>query len=377
MTDNTLKVMDRRFVLTSIYFYISQGCNLRCRHCWISPKFQADGSHSNQCLPFDLFESILEQGMPMGVKSVKLTGGEPLLHPDILKILGIIGQKNLVLSLETNAVLCTPEIAERVAAIKKRFVSVSLDGANAETHEWVRGVKGCFNDAIEGIHNLVAVGVRPQIIMTVMRRNKDQIEDMVLLAESLGASSVKLNLLQPTERGKVMHEKGESLTIKEYVELGKWIERTLKKSHRIKIIYSHPFAFKPLGNIFGPSGDGCNICSAMGVIGVLADGSYALCGIGESVPELVFGHSARDRLEDVWINAPMLHQIREGLPKRLEGICHDCMMKNMCRGFCIAHNYYRSKNLWAPYWYCEESLNSGLFPESRRLQKDLLSSNEK
>ena len=95
-----------------------------------------------------------------------------------------------------------------------------------------------------------------------------------------------------------------------------------------------------------------------------------MCGIGKTVPELVFGHAADDSLEDVWNNALVLCELREGLPVRLEGICGDCLLKGLCRGGCIAQNYYRSKDMWAPFWYCEEAKKRGLFPETRMRPQD-------
>jgi SynChlorMet cassette radical SAM/SPASM protein ScmF len=247
-----------------------------------------------------------------------------------------------------------------------KHVSVSLDGVGAQTHEWVRGVKGCFEAAIQGIRNLVAAGIRPQVIMTLMRRNVDQIEAVVRLAASLGCSSVKFNIVQPTARGVKMHETGETLLIGEILRLGDWVENTLSAASRLPLFYSHPSAFRPMGKMFGCEGAGCGICGIHGILGVLADGSYALCGIGETVPELVFGHAAKDALADVWRDNLVLREIREGLPRRLEGICGECLMKGVCLGSCIAQNYCRSRNLWAPHWYCEEAQRAGLFPASRR-----------
>ena len=103
----------------------------------------------------------------------------------------------------------------------------------------------------------------------------------------------------------------------------------------------------------------------LGILGVLANGNYALCGIGMNVPELVFGHAETDRLEDLWETTKVLKELREGLTDRLEGICGDCVMKGVCLGSCIAQNYYKSNNLWAPFWYCEEAKKAGLFPETR------------
>lgn len=167
-----------KYSLDQIYFYLTEGCNLRCSHCWIQPKYQSQG-HSYPALSFDLFQSIIEQAKPLGLSAVKLTGGEPLLHPQINEILELIQMEKLGLVVETNGILCTPQLAQKMANCTNPFVSVSLDGADAETHEWVRGVDGCFKAAQRGIRNLVAAGIRPQIIMTVMRRNKDQLEKVV------------------------------------------------------------------------------------------------------------------------------------------------------------------------------------------------------
>jgi radical SAM protein with 4Fe4S-binding SPASM domain len=80
---------------------------------------------------------------------------------------------------------------------------------------------------------------------------------------------------------------------------------------------------------------------------------------------MVFGDATRVSLADVWAGNPVLREIRKGLPRSLKGVCGDCVVKNLCLGSCIAQNYYRSRDLWAPFWYCEEAKRLGLFPDSR------------
>ena len=349
--------------LGMLYFYLTEGCNLRCRHCWLAPQFQTEKKQYPALEP-DLFRHILRQAKPLGLSAVKLTGGEPLMHPRITEILGVLREEGIRFNVETNGVLCTPVLARDLVGSGMYHVSVSLDGADAQTHEWVRGVEGCFDAAVSGIRNIVAAGIRPQVIMSLMRRNVGQIEQLVRMAESLGASSVKFNLVQPTARGEQMHEKGETLGVEEMIALGKRVENDLARTAKIRLMYGHPVAFRSLGRLFGPDGD-CGICGIRGILGVLAGGSYALCGIGESVPELVFGHAAKDDLSEVWKDNPVLNEIREGMPRKLEGICGDCVMKGVCLGSCVAQNYYRSRNLWAPFWFCEEARRAGLFPGSR------------
>ena len=359
------------FPLNQIYFYLTEGCNLRCRHCWLAPKYQ-DGTHTYPSLSPKLFKSITEQAKPLGLSAVKLTGGEPLLHPQIREILEEVRASSLRLIVETNGVLCTGELARMMASCNGPFVAVSLDAADAKIHEWMRGVPGCFEKTIEGIGNLVNAGIKPQLIMTVARCNRDEIEAVVRLAESMGAGSVKFNVLQPVARGKQMHEAGEALNIEELVKIGQWIENTLSASTNLLLIFDHPPAFRPLGKMFGNSGTGCDTCGIFGILGVLADGSYSLCGIGETVPELVFGHADIDRLDDVWNNSTVLREIRKGLPGRLEGICGECLLKDICLGNCIAQNYYLNRDFWAPFWYCHEANSKGLFPETRLKKEEML-----
>jgi SynChlorMet cassette radical SAM/SPASM protein ScmF len=360
-----------RHPLQNLYFYLTEGCNLKCRHCWIAPKYQAP-TGTVPSLSVDLFKSIISQAKPLGLSAVKLTGGEPLLHPEIFELLDVVNDEGLRLTVETNGVLCTPELAAKLKSTGERpFVSVSLDGTDAETHEWVRGVPGSFDGAIQGIRNLVEAGFRPQLIMSIMRRNRDQMEPLVRLAEQLGAGSVKFNIVQPTSRGEKMHAAAETLTLEELIETGAWVEKTLSASTSLTVVYHHPPAFRPLGNIFGEEASGGGRCGINGILGVLSSGSYALCGIGEAIPELIFGDASKDRLEDVWNGAPALQELRDGLPGRLTGVCGECVMNSLCLGNCVAQNYYSNRDLWSSFWYCEEARSKGLFPESRLRPKQL------
>ena len=140
-------VQENRFPLNQLYFYLTEGCNLACRHCWLSPKFEAGDQHYPM-LPVELFETAIREAKPLGLQGIKLTGGEPLLHPHIVQLLAFARGAELSLTIETNGVLCTPALAAEIARSPQRFVSVSIDGADAATHEWVRGVAGSFVAAV-------------------------------------------------------------------------------------------------------------------------------------------------------------------------------------------------------------------------------------
>lgn len=348
-----------------IYFYLTSECNLACRHCWISPRFR-NRDAATEYLNLELFLDIIEQAAPLGLQAVKLTGGEPLIHPQISDILTCLKDSSLGVNVETNGILVTDAIANQIASCKKPFVSVSLDGTDAKTHEWMRGIPGCFKKTCRAIEIFVHAGIRPQVIMTVMRQNVHQVEAMVRLAELLGAGSVKFNFVQPTARGETMHNDGLTLSVKELISLGKLFEDRLAEETNLKLFFYLPPAFQPLHSILGNArSHNCGRCNIRNIIGVLGNGSYALCGIGETIPDMIFGNAGSERLETVWNDNPVINEIRNGIPERLEGICSKCAMKYICQGSCLAQNYYSSGSLWAPFWFCKEAEEKGLFPESR------------
>ena len=350
------------YPLNQLYFYLTEGCNLACRHCWLSPKFDAEGK-KYPSLPVELFETAIREAKPLGLNSVKLTGGEPLLHPQFTTLLEIILREEMALTIETNGLLCTPEIAQEIAKSSNRSVSVSIDGANSETHEWVRGVSGSFEQARQAVRNLVAVDISPQIIMSILPRNVDQVDAMVRMAEDLGASSVKFNIVQPIARGEGLHGNDGVLSIEALIKLGRHVEMELAKHTELTLFFDYPMAFRALSKI--ACGDGCGVCGIMGILGVMATGHYALCGIGEHIPDLVFGKVGTDPLEAVWLRHPSLNELRSGLPDRLDGVCSRCLMKHRCNGSCIAQNYYRTGSFWEPFWFCEQAEKRDLFPVSR------------
>jgi SynChlorMet cassette radical SAM/SPASM protein ScmF len=227
----------------------------------------------------------------------------------------------------------------------------------------VRGVPGAFEAARQAVHNLVAAGTRPQVIFTVMRSNAGQVDAMVRMVEELGAASLKFNVVQPTARGEKLHKDQETLNIADLIALGRHVEQELAPKTKLKLFIHYPQAFTPLHRI--ASGDGCSACGIFGILGVIAGGHYALCGIGEQVPDLVFGEVGKDLLEEVWRENAILKALREGLPERLEGVCGRCLMKQRCMGSCVAQNYYRKGSLWAPNWFCEQAEEAGLFPTLR------------
>jgi len=350
--------------LATYYVYLTEGCNLACQHCWLSPTFQPHGGTGGH-LDYDLFALAIEQGLPLGLNRVKLTGGEPLLHPDFIRMVDLLKEKGLGLNIETNGTLLTPSLARYLKDKSSlHLISVSLDGAVPETHDAFRGVEGSFEQACQGLRYLVEVGYRPQVIMSLHGGNVNEMEGLLQLAEGLGAGSVKFNLVQPSGRGELMTKRGQTLDIQRLVELGRWVETDLQKRASIGLFYDWPLAFYSLKSLLTLDGFSCNIFS---ILGVLPTGHLAMCGIGTQVPELVYGQLGQDDVFTVWTTHPILADLRRNLVAQLEGICGACLMRERCLGTCVAQNFYLHQRLTAAYWFCQEAEAAGLFPTSRRV----------
>lgn len=349
--------------LNSYYFYLTAGCNLACRHCWLAPKFQPNGGTGGH-LDYSLFELAIMQGLPLGLSHAKLTGGEPLLHPDFMRMVEFLKIHNIGVTIETNATLMDKSTARFLKETGNlSFITVSLDGAAPETHDAFRGVKGSHEKAIQGISNLVEVGYHPQVIMSLHKENINEIEPLVQLVQRLGASSVKLGIIQSSGRGELMTDREQVIDFEELFSLGDWIENDLQPKSSIPVYFNWPMAFYSIKKLLNFSGYSCNIYN---ILGIISTGHMAMCGIGTLVPELCYGLLGKDSVADVWINNSILNDLRGLIPGKLEGICGECILKNRCLGACTAQNYHISNSIVSPYWFCKQANEMGLFPQSRR-----------
>ncbi len=138
-------------VLHELYVYVTNGCNCACRHCWIVPEDSGKAGRPVHFIDSEIFAAAIEEAMPLGLNSVKWTGGEPTIHPAFEKLLKIQNEYGLGGRIETNGMKVTAEMAELLQECGVTGVSVSLDGAPAATHDAVRNVSGGFKRTLTGI----------------------------------------------------------------------------------------------------------------------------------------------------------------------------------------------------------------------------------
>lgn len=351
-----------KYTLNTVYLYFSKYCNLKCRHCWIDPQFSTDKTPKSDELDVKILISALEECRQLGMTSIKVTGGEPLLREDIFELLDYCKSKNISLIFETNGTLIGEKEALAFKEVNIQQVAVSLDGPNARIHQLLRGIDGSFDKAIEGIKLLKRHNINVQVIISLWRKNRDYIKPTVDLSRSLGVNSVKINIISYIARADKMAESQEILSVKETIDFYKQLSEELKKQPPFNVCFDIPPAFHPLlkGRL-----SVLNTCGILGILGILSDGRISICGIGSSSDTLVLGRIGKHSIKDIWNNHPLLEEIRNNIPYKLKGVCGKCILRYYCLGKCRAEAFYNRGSLLEPLSFCQAAYEQGIFPASR------------
>lgn len=177
---------------------LTSACNLRCGYCYRDASYGRD----NRRLSTESLLAILDALRERGLNSVELTGGEPFLHPDFSRILEYCTSSFALIGVLTNGTLATTaRIRPLLPHKNKLVVSVSLDSHRPDVHDRRRGQKGAFERTVKAIRLLASSGLLTRVSMSVDEENWPDIEDTLLFAKSLGASSFVYAPILPFGRG--------------------------------------------------------------------------------------------------------------------------------------------------------------------------------
>ena len=313
-----------------------------------------------------------------------ISGGEPLMRPDIFDIAVWAKQQGLIVSLATNGTL----IDEKKAALIKKAgidrVSVSFDGGTAGVHDTFRQLPGSFESALAGIRFLQQAEVPFQINTTVARHNLAELEDIFQMALDLDAVAIHFFLLVPVGCGVEIAEQ-ERLSPEEYETVLNWIHaRAMEKKIHIKPtcaphyyrILKQTRTFKELmhtgregaGGRHPGGGAPSKVGAKMSMFtrGCLAgSGVFFISHKGEVFPcgylPVQAGKVPEQNLARIWENSPVFNRLRD--IDQLKGKCGACPYKQVCMG-CRARAYFQSGD-----YMDEEPMCSYELPKKDELSK--------
>jgi radical SAM protein with 4Fe4S-binding SPASM domain len=169
-------------------------CNLHCVHCYVDIK-ETDELTLNE------WKEVIDQLKASGTIYLLLTGGEIMLRPDFLEIAAYSRSSGFILGLMTNCTLVTPDMAQDIAELKFTYVTTSLYGASAATHDAVTRVNGSFEKALEGIKLFADRGLTPLVQTVVLKQNLSELEQLEKLVTSMGGrTNIDIGIL-PSKTG--------------------------------------------------------------------------------------------------------------------------------------------------------------------------------
>ena len=85
--------------LQAFYLYMSTGCNLKCRHCWITPRFVDGKPDPGDVIDLADLRAAVAEAKPLGLRRAKLTGGEPMLHPHFMDVVDMLTAEGIGIAL--------------------------------------------------------------------------------------------------------------------------------------------------------------------------------------------------------------------------------------------------------------------------------------
>ena len=395
-----------------IFWELTKGCNLRCIHC----RATATELSAPSDLSTEAARDIIDQIAAVSTPILVLSGGEPLYRSDIFQLARYGTDKGLRVALATNGTLVSKEVARMIVDSGVQRVAISLDGADALTHDTFRGIPGAFDAAIAGFRNLKNLGMSVQINTTIARHNAHQLPQVLDLAKSLGADALHTFLLVPVGCG-VDIAAEQMVPPEEYERMLNWFyDRSLEGGiemkatcapHYFRVVRQRRAAehrseaaaaaahaappvmeaaqgsrnigptemampgstgieLKPTG-VGRPVGHSGSHPSDMNAVtkGCLA--GTAVCFIshqGEVYPcgylPALAGDLRKQAFADIWANSVVFNELRD--TNNLEGKCGCCEFKNICMG-CRARAYAATGN------YLDEEPFCVYQPQAESLKK--------
>jgi len=367
-----------------IVWNFTYSCNLRCKHC-----YEDAGSYRSELTTDQAYTAIdkLSRNATVGLPSLSISGGEPLLRKDFFEVATYAKKKIPYISIATNGTLLTKDNVKKIKEVGIDYVEISLDGISKEAHESFRMVSGCFEKTMEGIRNCLDDKLDVCIASTAHKDNLKEIPKIIELAEELEARFIHFNYiptgrakkhieldLSPQERFLLLKMMGKKI-VNSYIKAKEEERKTGKTQIKVNRFFSTCPQFASVvrkltreeGYDFTVSAHYAAIrgvetvahflggCGAGRLyLGLEPNGDIKPCVFFPTNNKTVIGNILDDDLEYIWDNNEVLWKLRTR--ERLESYktneriigCGSCEDKYICGG-CRARSYsYFNGNLNGP-----------------------------
>jgi radical SAM protein with 4Fe4S-binding SPASM domain len=329
-------------------------CNLTCAHCYADAEVKRFAGE----LTTEEAQRMIEDLAAMNVPALLISGGEPLVRPDILDLADYATSLGVRVTFSTNGTLINKEKAERLKKIGVTYVGISVDGGE-DRHDQFRGKVGAYREAIRGIRNCRDAGIRVGIRFTVTQENLGDLGQIFKTVEDEDIGRLCIYHLVYAGRGAYLS--GIDLTVAEkrkmMVRLMEQVEWWNERGREVEVmtVDNHadaPFVYlrlketnperaeQALALIRNNGGNRSGI--AIGCID-----SFGLVHPDQFTSHHTVGSIRERPFSEIWRDPNV--QLLEGLRNRkslLQGRCASCRWLKVCNGNFRARAEAATGNYW-------------------------------
>ncbi|HJN17152.1 MAG TPA: radical SAM protein [Armatimonadota bacterium] len=300
-------------------------CTHRCSFCYASagPRGDRSGEMSTDDAK-RVIDRIYDEAH---VPTISFTGGEPTLRHDLPELIAHAKGRGMRANLITNGIRCAkPEYVAQLKAAELDSAQVSLEAADAETHDAITKVPTSFERSIRAVRNLRAAEIHTHTNTTICPENADHVLALVDFAlDELGSEYLSMNMVIRTGAAVTAGEMPKTI---EYSDIGDILTPIIDRAQErgIRLVWYSPVPYC----IFNPitAGIGSNSCAA-------ADGLLSIGPTGEVLPcssfEEGIGNLLHQTFDEVWNSRTARYWRRKEF---LPPTCGNCDLKRICCGAC-------------------------------------------
>lgn len=312
--------------LQLVSWNLTRRCNLACGHCYLDA-VQRKSEAPGELTTVEALRVVQQIAAAAPGAMLVLTGGEPLLRPDLAELVAAAARIGLMPVIGTNGVMLDGRRAAALRASGAAGVGISLDSATPEFHDRLRGVVGAWAAALAGVRVARAAGLAVQLQATVFPGNRHELAALADLAQETQALALNIFFLVCTGRGVTQTDMPPAMyeeTLAEIVALQRERPQLMIRAR------CAPYVRRLLGLPAGESRNGYEGWSSACLAGrsylrITPQGRVTPCPY---IPEVI-GDLRAKPLVEIWSDDAILRRLRNELP---QGKCGDCDFRLSCGG---------------------------------------------
>lgn len=311
------------YQLESLHVDITSECNERCIHCYIPNAVKNKAEY----ISFQKFCQLVDDFIELGGNNIVLSGGEPLMHPNIIDILEYCKKNGLKIVVFSNLTLLNKKLTKVLKSENVKLVQVSIYSINPDVHDKITKKKGSLVKTLSAVELLLSKGIEVQIACPIMRQNKDDVVSVMRYAKEKKISLRINSLILPTFDGEDSFIKSSALTLEQKKKMicdMMDFDREYTKNELLELNNSSNDIYKKTKDFLISSlcSAGINSCS------VSVDGNVCPCPKWQSYR---LGNIYNNTLSEIWYNNPLLSLIRRVNKQKNYPECLKCKAIDYCK----------------------------------------------